>query len=97
MGKLSVLLALGLLAVPGCDRRAEPVDQASATPPKDLPKGAIKVRDNYYMVPVVKDELGCQLYNPWSDRYATPTVLYYRGEDGFVMDRSKALCTRKGG
>ena len=59
----------------------------------DVPEGAIKVTDKLYMVPVSKDETGCQQYSAHAIGGFAPTVIYYRRADGsFTEDRAEANC-----
>ena len=46
------------------------------------------------MVPVSRDDSGCQQYSAWSSSKVVPAVIYYRMADNtFTMFRSKADCS----
>lgn len=58
-----------------------------------VPDNAIKVGDEYYMVPLAEPVQGCQAYRPFSPIRRVQQALHYRTADGrFVMDRGLAVC-----
>ena len=57
------------------------------------PQDAIRVEEDWYMVPIAVDESGCQQYAAWSHHRMVLTVIYYQKANGkFTMDRSEADC-----
>ena len=57
------------------------------------PPGAIRVGDDYYMVPIATDDSGCRQYGAWSSSRAVPAAIYYRKPDGeFTLYRSDTGC-----
>jgi len=56
---------------------------------KDIPKGAIKVEDDLYYVPIEKDDRGCMMYRAYSVNNATYAVIMYRNESGKFTSNSR--------
>ena len=57
------------------------------------PPGAIRVGDDYYMVPIATDDSGCLQYRGWSSSRPVPAAIYYRKPDGeFTLYRSDTGC-----
>ena len=59
-----------------------------------LPPDAVRVGDDYFMVPVGVDEQGCRQFTPWSSSRPVPTAIYYRKADGeYTLYRSDTNCS----
>ena len=56
---------------------------------KDIPKGAIKVKDDLYYVPIEKDDRGCMMYRAYSVNNATYAVIMYRDASGKFTSNSR--------
>ena len=62
------------------------------------PTDAIRVREDYYMVPIGADDDGCEQYSPWSANNPVTTAIYFRKADGsFTLSRSEAGCGSEDG
>ena len=54
---------------------------------------AIRLNDDFYMVPLDAKVAGCQAYRAFSPSGRVPQAIYYRTADGqFVTDRGQAKC-----
>ena len=75
-----VLLAgLCLAVLAGCDSGPQP------------PRGAVKVGEDFYLVPGDCDKFGYRQYHPWSRHQPVMPVIYYQTRDGgFSHDSSKS-------
>ena len=68
----------------------EPIGTAEAQAP---PADAVRVREDYYMVPIGAGDDGCERYSPWSANNPVTTAIYFRTPDGsFTLSRSEAGC-----
>jgi hypothetical protein len=77
---IPLLLILSACAHPG----------GSAT---DIPQDAIKLRDNYYMLPIGADDDGCAMFRPYAPGMMTDQAIRFRRADGsFTMAREEAAC-----
>ncbi|NNG04377.1 MAG: hypothetical protein HKM95_09790 [Inquilinus sp.] len=86
------------LALVACDPR-EPdtgAEAGASDPPGaviEVPRNAIRLHDQFYMVPLDERVGGCQAYRAFSPTGRVPQAIYYRTPDGrFVMDRGLAVC-----
>lgn len=60
-----------------------------------VPANAIAVGDDTYMVPMGKDDGGCEMYRVFSPTKMVVQAIHYRTADGrFVTDRNEAACAR---
>lgn len=67
----------------------------TATEP-DLPDGAIKRGENFYLVPIGKDDHGCMMYRTHSVGRLVPQVIYYDDRaGGFTANLDDALCKKE--
>ncbi len=75
---------------------AERTRQGPAEPGRaaaDVPEGAIRVRDDFFMVPLDEKVNGCRAHRAFSPTAMVPQAIYYRTADGrFVMNRAEAVC-----
>ena len=69
---------------------------AVGTSSPEVPAGAIRAGDDFYMVPAGRDPTGCPWFRAFSQAKAVVQVMYYRAADGtFGIDRNKAAnCLR---
>jgi hypothetical protein len=66
---------------------------ACARQPANLPAGAIRIGEDYYMTPIGPDRDGCAQYTAFSRHRRVAQVIYYRARDGrFVTDKTQAAC-----
>ena len=98
MRTLLLTVALALFA---CAQQSSVPDSGGASAdgagptgsPSEVPENAIRVRDQYYMVPLAEPVLGCQAYRAFSPTLRVSQAIYYRAADGrFVIDRNDAVC-----
>ena len=83
---------MSLVALAACHGDMADGGDAPSSPP-DPPPGAVRLADDYYMVPRGVDRYGCPSYSPWSRRNLVPAAIYYRKADGsFTLYRSDAVC-----
>lgn len=89
-------LVAGML-VQGCTAQAPAAgstfgvapDQAAA----DVPRGAIRVGEQLYQVPIGADDDGCPMFRMYSPIKLVPQVIFYRdAEGGFTMSKQEAAC-----
>jgi hypothetical protein len=74
-----------LLAISACTHGSEPA--------ADIPEGAIKVRDDYYMLPAGVDDNGCRMFTPFAPGMMTDQAIRFRRADGsFTLSREEAAC-----
>lgn len=95
------LMAIAVLAIFGCAPQNEDgaaradgdrPDEARP-PPAELPENAIRLHDQYYMIPLAEKVGGCQAYRAYSPTLRVPQVIHYRAADGrFVTNRDEADC-----
>jgi hypothetical protein len=58
-----------------------------------VPANAIAVGDDIYMVPMGKDDGGCEMFRVFSPTKMVAQAIHYRTADGrFVMNRAEAAC-----
>ena len=80
-------IALVACVLGGCN--ASPVAGSGTD---GLPKGAIVVGEDLYMVPAGLDETGCPWFRAFSPTKMVVQAMFYRAaEGGFVMDRTEAV------
>lgn len=66
---------------------------ATISPSDGIPKNAIHIGDQIYMVPLGKDSKGCLAYRGFSPKAFVGAPIFYKGADGkFVTDRRKSDC-----
>jgi hypothetical protein len=83
--RVFLLLPMFLLAACGHGNGAPPAD--------DIPEGAIKVRDGYYMVPVGVDDDGCAMFSAYAPGMMTDQAIRFRRADGtFTVNKEEAAC-----
>jgi len=83
-GRVLAIFALSLLAA--CSHGGDDA-------PSDIPEGAVEVREGYYMVPVTKDEDGCQMYRAYAPGMLTDQAIRYQRADGsFTVNKEEAAC-----
>ena len=83
-----ILLAIVLFAV-GC----QPSETATTSAAGSIPENAILVGDQRYMIPIGKNDAGCQMYRAFSPNNAVIAAIFYRTADAkFVIDKGKAYC-----
>ena len=59
----------------------------------DLPAGAIKRGEDFYLVPIGPDKQGCMMYRGYSPtRLVTQVIHYADGKGGFTMNVAEAAC-----
>jgi len=59
----------------------------------DIPEDAIRLRDNYYMLPIGTDDDGCPMFRPYAPGMMTDQAIRFRRADGsFTMAREEAAC-----
>lgn len=59
----------------------------------ELPKGAISVGEDLYMVPVDVNGGNCQPYRMYSPTLVTTMAIYYRKPNGsFTLEKPKSDC-----
>ena len=98
--RTSVVLLIASIALAACGDGEEaddsvPPDDGGAPPAESaaIPKGAIKVGEDLFMVPAGLDASGCALFTPWSATKAVIMVIHYRDRSGgFTPNRSQADC-----
>lgn len=62
--------------------------------PPGVPKGAIHVEGDLYMVPLGKKDGNCPMYRAHSTKGAAVMAIFYRTAEGkFVMDKSNVDCS----
>ena len=88
---LPVAMSLAVLAACHGETVGGNGDAGASSPAP--PPGAIRLADDYYMVPRGADHDGCPSYSPWSRRSVVPAAIYYRkADDSFTLYRSGADC-----
>lgn len=74
-----------LLLLAACGHQSEPA--------ADIPDGAIKVRDGYYMKPVGVDDDGCRMFTPYAPGMITDQAIRFQKADGgFTTTKEEAAC-----
>jgi len=56
---------------------------------KDIPKGAIKIEEDLYYVPIERNNSGCMMYRSYSVNNATYAVIMYRDASGIFTSNSQ--------
>ena len=91
--RLSVKLRFSILAIILFTTGCQPSKTAAISPSEGIPENAILVGDQLYMVPIDKNNTGCQMYRAFSPNHAVVAAIFYKGVDGkFVMDKGKSDC-----
>lgn len=88
-------MLVAVLVLMACDQQGHDTGDEGGTPATavEVPENAIRVSDNYYMVPLVEAVSGCQAYRAFSPTALVAQAIFYRTVDGrFVMDRNEAAC-----
>ena len=87
--KVRFLILAIILFATGC----EPSKTAAVSPSEGIPTNAILVGDQLYMVPIGKNNTGCQMYRAFSPNHSVVAAIFYKGADGkFVIDKGKSDC-----
>ncbi len=93
MRVVNTLAAASLVTLHACSGGTERGNGDAETAWPDPPPGAVRLADDYYMVPRGADRYGCSSYSPWSRRSPVPAAIYYRKADGgFTLYRSDSDC-----
>ncbi len=91
--RLSVKLRFSILAIILFTTGCQPSKTAATSLAEGIPANAILVGDQLYMVPIDKNNTGCQMYRAFSPNHAVVAAIFYKGVDGkFVMDKGKSDC-----
>ena len=93
MRLVNLVVAMSLAALTACHGETVGGNGDARASSPNPPPGAIRLADDYYMVPRGADRYGCPSYSPWSRRNVVPAAIYYRKVDGsFTLYRSNVDC-----
>ena len=88
-----MVLALSACASDDMTTEATAGEPSGAAETRAPPADAVRVKEDYYMVPIGVDDDGCEQYSPWSANNPVTTALYFRKADGsFTLSRAEAGC-----
>jgi hypothetical protein len=96
LGNLAVSLVIGLLAQACAAEHAatgSPSSVAADQEVPQLPRGAIRVGEELYQVPIGADHDGCARFRLYSPTKLVAQAIYYRdAAGGFTPSREEAVC-----
>ena len=82
------ILAIFLFVI-GCQTNKTARISAS----EGIPANAILVSDQFYMVPIGKDNKGWTMYRAFFPYHSVVAAIFYKGADGkFMIDKGKSDC-----
>ncbi|MFQ5534261.1 MAG: hypothetical protein ACE5EM_05505 [Sphingomonadales bacterium] len=94
LAAVTALLASACAAGQTTEREAPPPEPGPATPTPKLPEGAIKRGEDFYLVPIGRDQDGCMMYRTFSLTRLVVQVIYFDDvKGGYTVNRNDALCT----
>lgn len=94
--RFGLVLIIGML-VQGCAAQAPAAGSTSGVAAHraaaDVPRGAIRVGEQLYLVPVGEDDDGCPMFRMYSPTKLVAQVIYYRdAAGGFTTSKHEAAC-----
>ncbi len=92
---LSVSIGACAAGEPG-EGEPRPITAAPKPVTGELPPGAIRRGEDFYLVPIGPDRDGCMRYRTFSlTRMVTQVIYYDDGKGGYTANKAAALCTVK--